>query len=112
MNDSRFVRYLGYESLAEGGRCLGFSYGVGSDSKSVAISVPVSFLEAGPGRISIQETSSICYETLKVRLQDGHPPSRFDLTAEDIALHRKIAPVRGYVKRVPSQSASQTRNES
>jgi len=28
MNDSRFVRYLGYESLAEGGRSLGFTYGV------------------------------------------------------------------------------------
>jgi len=110
MNDTRFVRYLGYESLAEGGRCLGFTYGVGIDIKSVAISIPLSFLAAGPGQISIQEASSICYETLKTRLQDGNPPSRFDLTVEDIALHRKIAPVRGYAKRVPSQSASQTRS--
>ena len=112
MNDSRFVRYLGYESLAEGGRSLGFTYGVGGDTKSVAISVPVSFLAAGPGRISIQEASGICYEMLKVRLQEGHPPSRFDLTAEDIALHRKAVPTRGYGKRVAAESTSHTKEGS
>ena len=68
MKDLLSIRYIGYTSLPEGGRSLDFSYGLGGDAKNVAVEVPLSFLE-GPQRISIQETSSICYETLKARLQ-------------------------------------------
>jgi len=107
MKDLLSIRYIGYTSLPEGGRSLDFSYGLGGDAKNVAVEVPLSFLE-GPQRISIQETSSICYETLKARLQYdiGTAPARFGLTAADIAQHRHIAPVRGnHFRRIPDTSS-------
>jgi hypothetical protein len=96
MKDLLSIRYIGYKSLPEGGRCLDFSYGLGVDAKTIAVEVPLSFLE-GPQRIAIQEASGICYETLRVRLQTDAetPPARFGLTAADIAQHRHVAPVRG-----------------
>jgi hypothetical protein len=107
MKDLLLIRYVGYTSLPEGGRSLDFSYGLGGDAKNVAVEVPLSCLE-GPQRISIQETSSICYETLKARLQSdiGMPPARFGLTAEDIARHRHITPVRGnHFRKMPDSSS-------
>ncbi|HLQ78018.1 MAG TPA: hypothetical protein VK210_11725 [Terriglobia bacterium] len=104
MKDTQSVRYIGYEGLPQGGRSLDFSYGLGDETKTVAIEVPLSFLQAGPDRIAIQEASSICYETLKARLHDGNPPARFSLTMADIARHRKIVPVRGHRKRVLAES--------
>jgi len=81
--------------LSEGGRSLDFSYGLGEEAKMVAVEVPQSFLE-GPQRIVIQEASGICYETLRARLETdgGTAPVRFGLTAEDIAQHRHVVPVR------------------
>ncbi len=105
MKETQSVRYIGYESPPEGGRTFGFSYGLGAEAKSVTIEVPPSFLSSGPDRIAIQEASGICYETLKARLHDGYPPTRFGLTAADIAQHRKIVPVRGHAKRAPAESA-------
>ena len=104
MKDTQSVRYIGYNNLPGGGRSLEFSYGLGVESKTVEIDVPLSFLRAGPEAIPIQEASSICYETLKSKLQDGSPPARFVLTAVDIAQHRKIVPARGHRRRVPAES--------
>jgi len=101
MKETQSVRYIGYEGLPEGGRSLAFSYGLGIEAKAVAIEVPLSLLQAGPDRIAIQEASAICYETLKARLQDGHPPSRFSLTMADITQHRVIVPARGHRKKAP-----------
>src|SRR5436190_22548547 len=87
------IRYIGYRSLPEGGRSLDFSYGLGGDAKTVAVEVALTFLE-GPQRIAVQEASSICFETLKARLQSDTEttPDRFGLTAADIAQHRPIFP--------------------
>lgn len=104
MKDTQNVRYIGYEGLPQGGRSLGFSYGLGDETKTVTIEVALSFLQTGPDRITIQEASGICYETLKAILQNGIPPARFGLTATDIALHRKNAPVHGFRKRMPAES--------
>ena len=90
VKDTQSVRYIGYESSPKGGRCLDFSYGLGSETRSVAIEIAWSLLQTGPNRIAIQETTAICYETLKARLLVEVPPARFGLTAEDIAKHRKI----------------------
>jgi hypothetical protein len=104
MKETQSVRYIGYEGLPEGGRTLDFSYGLGVEARTVAIEVPLSLLQAGPDGIGIQETSGICYETLKARLLEGNPPARFGLTAADIAQHRKIVPIRGRRKWVPAKS--------
>ena len=96
MKDTQSIRYIGYEGLPKGGRCLDFSYGLGDDMRSVTIEVPLSFLQAGPDRIAIQEASGICYEALKARLLAGIPPARFGITAEEVAQHRKpLSPARG-----------------
>jgi hypothetical protein len=104
MKETQSVRYIGYEGLPEGGRSLDFSYGLGIEAKTVAIEVPLSLLQAGPDRIAIQEASGICYETLKARLHEGHPPARFSLTMADITQHRKMVPVRGHRKTAPAKS--------
>ena len=105
MKETQSVRYIGYEGLPEGGRSLDFSYGLGVEPKTVAIEVPLSLLQAGPDGIAIQEAPRICYETLKARLHEGNPPARFDLTAADVAQHRKIVPLRGHRKRVAVESS-------
>lgn len=85
------IRYLGYRSLPDGGREFDFSYAVGSEGTTViTIDAAIDFFR-GPDHIAIQEAAGICYETLKSRTQDSvsSPPSRFDLTATDIAQHRQ-----------------------
>jgi hypothetical protein len=85
------IRYLGYRSLHDGGREFDFSFSFG-DTKAalVTIDAPIAFFR-GPNQIAIQEAAGICYETLKFRLQtfEASPPDRFDLTAADVAQHRR-----------------------
>jgi hypothetical protein len=90
MKDSSTVRYIGYSTLPDGGRRFDFSCALGSAKTSiVTIDAPIAFFR-GPDQIAIQEAAGICYETLRLRLQshEASPPSRFDLTAADIAQHR------------------------
>ena len=101
MKDTQSIRYIGYEGLPKGGRCLDFSYGLGEDTRSVTIEVAPSFLQAGPDRIAIQETSGICYEALRARLMTGVPPARFGITAEEVAQHRKPAPPARGPRKIP-----------
>ncbi len=93
MNDSKAViRYLGHRSLENGGRRFDFSCVCGSATPTM-ITVEASItLFQGPDRIAIQEAAAICYETLKCRMQvtPASAPDRYDLTAADVAQHRKI----------------------
>jgi|SRR5579862_8017515 len=93
MSDSKLtIRYLGYRSLPDGGREFDFTFTLGSSKAAlVTIDTPITFFR-GPDHIAIQEAAGICYETLKFRLQtyEANPPGRFDLTATDVAQHRKI----------------------
>jgi hypothetical protein len=85
------VRYLGYRSSPDGGREFDFSFAVGSAKTTlVTIDASIGFFR-GPGQIAIQEAAGICYETLKVRLlaNEASLPNRFDLTAADVAQHRR-----------------------
>jgi hypothetical protein len=85
------IRYLGYRSLPDGGREFDFSCALGSAKATiVTIDAPIDFFR-GPDQIAIQEAAGICYETLKFRLQtyEEGPPDRFDLTASDVAQHRR-----------------------
>jgi hypothetical protein len=93
MSESKpIVRYLGHRSLQNGGRGFEFSYASGGETPTM-ITVEASItLFQGPDRIAIQEAAAICYETLKSRMQIAPTsmPDRFDLTANDVAQHRKI----------------------
>ena len=85
------IRYLGYRTLPDGGREFDFSFEMGSvETAIVTIDAPITFFR-GPDQIAIQEAAGICYETLRFRLQasEASPPSRFDLTAADVAQHRR-----------------------
>jgi hypothetical protein len=91
MKDHSSVRYLGYRTLPDGGREFDFSFALGSAKATVVtIDAPIGFFR-GPDQIAIQEAAGICYETLKFRLQtdQASPPEHFDLTAADIAQHRR-----------------------
>ena len=92
MNSHKFtIRYLGYRTLPDGGRELDFSFAMGgAQATTVTIDAPIAFFR-GPDQIAIQEAAGICYETLRFRLEasEESPPSRFDLTAADVAQHRR-----------------------
>jgi hypothetical protein len=94
MSDSKaMIRYLGYRAIHDGGRDFDFSYAYGA-AKPVMITIAASSVFfKGADRIALQEAAGICYETLKCRLQaaPATTPDRFDLTAVDVAEHRKIA---------------------
>jgi hypothetical protein len=91
MSSKSVVRYLGYRSLPDGGREFDFSMALGGAKATiVTIDASIVFFQ-GPDQIALQEAAGICYETLKFRLQSDavNPPDRFDLTAADIAQHRR-----------------------
>jgi hypothetical protein len=91
------VRYVGYRNLQGGGR--GFDFSLADDGikpNLIMIDAPSWFFQ-GPDRIAIQEAAGICYETLKCRIQTNPASvsSRFDLTATDVAQHRKTIKTHG-----------------
>ena len=92
MSDPKFViRYIGYRSVANGGRRFDFTVSQQlAIPTTITIEAPPDFF-LGPDRIAIQEASAICYETLKSRIRNvtGCPPQQFDLTAADVVQHRK-----------------------
>ena len=91
------VRYVGYKILKDGGR--GFDFSLANDGikpNLITIDASSAFFQ-GPDRIAIQEAAGICYETLKACVQTN-PASlsdRFDLTAANVAQHRKITKPHG-----------------
>jgi hypothetical protein len=93
MSDPKLtVRYLGYQSSIGGGRNFEFSCALGvAKARVLVIQASPAFFR-GPDRIALQEAAGICYETLKCRLEGdaGISADTFDLTAADVARHRKI----------------------
>jgi hypothetical protein len=77
--------------MPDGGREFDFSFSLGAAKATVVtIDASIAFFR-GPDQIALQEAAGICYETLKCRFQtdQASPPEHFDLTAADIAQHRR-----------------------
>ena len=92
MKDKATVRYLGYRTLADGGRGFDFSVAlIGEETKLITIEASVDLFH-GPDRIAIQEGAGICYETLRSRIDTDStiPAEAFSLNSTDVAQHRKI----------------------
>jgi len=92
MKEKATIRYLGYKTLADGGRGFDFSVAViGEKAKLVTIEASADLFR-GPDRIAIQEGAGICYETLRSRIGTDVPLPRhaFRLNSDDVAQHRKI----------------------
>ena len=90
MKDKATVRYLGYTTLADGGRGFEFSVVViGEEAKLITIEASPGLFQ-GPDRISIQEGAGICYETLRSRVNEDStiPSPAFSLNSADVAQHR------------------------
>jgi hypothetical protein len=91
MKEKTTVRYLGYRTLADGGRGFDFSVAViGEETKLITIEAAADLFR-GPDRIAIQEGAGICYETLRSRI-DAHSTitgPAFSLDSADVAQHRK-----------------------
>jgi hypothetical protein len=91
MKDKATVRYLGYRTLADGGRGFDFSVALlGGEAMLTTIEASADLFR-GPDRIAIQEGAGICYETLRSRIETdstiaGHA---FRLNSADVAQHRK-----------------------
>jgi hypothetical protein len=94
MKDKATVRYLGYRTLAGGGRGFEFSVAlIGEDAKLITIEAALPLFQ-GPDRIAIQEGAGICYETLRSRINMDStiPDDAFSLNAADVAQHRTTKP--------------------
>ena len=87
------IRYLGFETTSDGGRRFDFSITAkGQTSTRVTLDIP-GLAFTGENRISYQESAKICYEKLKVLLdnESGIPqPLHLNVTRDDIARFRHI----------------------
>ena len=85
------IRYLGFQALKDGSRRFDFSFSASDASlKLISVEAPHD-LFSGPNHIAIQECAGICYETLKCRVVGctGTVPASINLTAADVAKHRR-----------------------
>jgi hypothetical protein len=95
MKDKTTIRYLGYRTLADGGRGFDFSIAVtGVETSLITIEASPDIFR-GPDRIALQEGAGICYETLRLRVETDSeiPPHGFSLNSVDVAQHRKSTKV-------------------
>ncbi len=88
------IRYLGFEIAVDGGRRFGFSItATGQSSTRVTLDVPA-LAFTGANRITYQESAKICYEKLRVLLENPASllasPAPIPLTGDDIARFRQI----------------------
>jgi hypothetical protein len=86
------IRYLGFESIEDGGRQFDFAItATGQDATRVSLVIPA-LMFRGDNRISFQESAKICYEKLRVLLEREkiEAPLRIRLTGDDIAQFRHI----------------------
>ena len=85
------IRYVGFESLADGARRLDYAITAqGAPARSASILIPGSAFN-GTVRVTFQESSAICYEKLRHELEtrtELQTPWTMTLTAEDIEQHR------------------------
>jgi hypothetical protein len=91
MKDKTTIRYLGYRTLADGGRGFDFSVGVTGQEKGLITIKASADLFRGTSKIAIQEGAGICYETLKSRIETDLEVLHqgFSLNSADVAQHRK-----------------------
>jgi hypothetical protein len=85
------IRYLGFEST-EDGRRFDFSItGVGQEARRVSLIIPT-LMFTGANKITFQESAKICYEKLRVLLEQEtiFEQTRIRLTGDDIAQFRHI----------------------
>jgi hypothetical protein len=86
------IRYLGFRNTEDGGRCFDFSItATGEEATPVSLDIPP-IMFTGTNRISFQESAKICYEKLRVLLENQkiETPLRIRLTGDDIAQFRHI----------------------
>jgi hypothetical protein len=87
------IRYLGFETLPDGGRRFDFSItSPGQASTRVTLNIPA-LAFAGENRISYQESAKICLEKLRVILASESAASTLrpiPITYDDIARFRPI----------------------
>jgi hypothetical protein len=86
------IRYVGFQSTEDGGRRFEFSITAsGEEATPVTLDIP-SVMFTGVNRISFQESAKICYEKLRVLLENQkiQTPLRIRLTGDDIAQFRHI----------------------
>jgi hypothetical protein len=86
------IRYLGFQSTEDGGRRFEFSItATGEEATPVSLDIPP-VMFTGRNRISFQESAKICYEKLRVLLENQkiQTPLRIRLTGEDIAQFRHV----------------------
>ena len=91
MKDKATVRYVGYRTLADGGRGFDFSVAlIGEPAKLITIEASADLFR-GPDGIAIQEGAGICYETLRSRIDADPtiPDHALSLNSNDVAQHRK-----------------------
>ena len=85
------IRYLGFESTADGRR---FDFSIttaGEEAKRVSLIIPA-LMFTGANKITFQESAKICYEKLRVLLERERlqEQARIRLTGDDIAQFRHI----------------------
>jgi hypothetical protein len=85
------IRYLGFESVADGRR---FDFSItspGDEATPVSLEIPA-LMFTGANKITFQESAKICYEKLRVLLEREkiETPLRIKLTGDDIAQFRHI----------------------
>src|SRR4051812_2187294 len=93
MKDSKQnIRYLGFHSTEDGGRRFEFAItATGEDATPVSLDIPP-MMFTGTNRITFQESAKICYEKLRVLLENEkiRTPLRIRLTGDDIAQFRHV----------------------
>ena len=92
LDRKRDVRYIGFESINDGGRRFDF-YVKTTDQEQVMVSVDIpGILFAGTGRIMVQEAASICCAKIKELCGEdgGNLPARLLLTGHDISQLREL----------------------
>jgi hypothetical protein len=89
------IRYVGFESLPDGGRRLDYAITAPSaPARSASIHIPAAAF-MGPGRVTFQESATIGCEKIRRELELGidseapaQLPSSMTLSAEDIEQFR------------------------
>jgi hypothetical protein len=81
------IRYVGFESLPDGGRRLDYAITTqGAPPRYARIQIPASAF-SGAGRVTFQESATICYEKLRREVEAATEPQNaisFTLSPEDI----------------------------
>jgi hypothetical protein len=80
------IRYLGFESMAHGGRRLDFSLtSAGEAPRRASFEIPSGAFN-GSNRVTFQEAAALCYEKLRnaIEQDESLPLLHFRVTPEDI----------------------------